>query len=74
MKIILPICRVIRLTLGYKARDNFIKAMLYFGMYRDLYAHLTYKEFFKYYRDARNPVSFFSKQWLVEKGVKFDSI
>ena len=74
MKVVLPICRIIRLTFGYKARDNFIKAMLYFGMYRDLYAHISYKEYLKYYRDIRNPMSFFAKQWLLEKDINLNSI
>jgi hypothetical protein len=69
MKAVLPVARVIRLTKGVKARDRFLKAMMYFGNYRHHYAPFRYRDFLEHVDDLRSPISLLVALWLSERGI-----
>jgi hypothetical protein len=69
MKAVLPLFRLVRLTLGTAARDRLQKRLLYFGMYRHMYAPFGYRYFQRHALDLRNPISVLSQHWLAEMGI-----
>ena len=69
MKAVLPLFRLIRLTLGPECRDRVLKSLLYFGMYRHQYAPFGYRYFLRHAQNLRNPVSVLSRRWLAEMGI-----
>lgn len=74
MKAILVASRLIRLTLGVEARDRFLRASLYFGMYRHLYAPYRYLDFLKNAQNLRNPISLLVATWLAENGYECPNV
>ncbi len=69
MKAVLPLFRLVRLTLGPVQRDRLLKSLLYFGMYRHQYAPFGYRYFLRHAQNLRNPVSVLSQRWLAEMGI-----
>jgi asparagine synthase (glutamine-hydrolysing) len=69
MKGVLPLARLVRLTRGPKARDRFLKSLLYFGMFRHLYAPYRYRDFLAHFDDLRSPISLHVATWLHEQGL-----
>ncbi|MCH7931275.1 MAG: asparagine synthase [Proteobacteria bacterium] len=69
MKAVLPLFRLIRLTLGPGTRDRVLKSLLYFGMHRHQYAPFGYRYFLRHAQNLRNPVSVLSRRWLAELGI-----
>lgn len=69
MKAVLPLFRVVRLLFGTDARDRLIRYLLYFGMYRHMYAPFGYRYFFRHAQNLRNPISVLSQRWLAEMGI-----
>ena len=65
-KAILPMARLIRLSLGYEMRNRFLNAMRYFGMYRHLYAPYGFLDVLRRSQDLRNPLSLLVLTWLRE--------
>ncbi len=68
-KAVLPLFRLVRLALGTAARDRLLKSLLYFGMYRHLYAPFGYRYFLRHAQNLRNPISVQSRHWLTEMGI-----
>lgn len=69
MKAVLPLFRLVRLTLGTAARDRLQKNLLYFGMYRHMYAPFGYRYFLRHAQNLRNPISVLSQHWLAQMGI-----
>ena len=69
MKAVLPLFRLIRLTLGPDTRDQVLKSLLYFGIHRHQYAPFGYRYFLRHAQNLRNPVSVLSRRWLAEMGI-----
>lgn len=68
-KAVLPLARVIRLTLGTGWRDRYLKAMAVFGMYGYLYATHPLLKTIRESQNLRNPISLFARTWLLENDV-----
>lgn len=69
MKAVLPLFRVVRLLFGADARDRLQRSLLYFGMYRHMYAPFGYRYFLRHAQNLRNPISVLSQRWLAEMGI-----
>ena len=69
MKAVLPVFRLVRLTLGPEYRDSLLKKLLYFGIFGHQYAPFGYRYFLRHAHDLRNPVSVLSRRWLAEMGI-----
>lgn len=69
VKGVLPLFRVVRLLFGTRARDRLQKSLLYFGMYRHMYAPFGYCTFLRHAQNLRNPISLLSQRWLAEMGI-----
>lgn len=74
MKAVLPVFRIVRLTLGIAARDRLQKRLRYFGMYRHLYAPFGFRYFLRYAQNLRNPISVMSQRWLADMGIAGDAV
>ncbi len=68
-KAVLPMSRLVRLTMGYEWRDRYLNAMRYFGLYRHLYAPYRFLDVLRRSQDLRNPLSLLVLTWLREIGV-----
>ena len=71
---VLPVAKLVELTRGQKAKENFYALMRYFGHYANQYALVSFSEHKATYKDARNVMSLYIRKWLISNGVDFNSL
>lgn len=70
--IVAPIIIAIKYFVGNKRRAFFVRCLEYTGRFGYLYSAYSFKEYIRYLKFTRNPVSLFVKSWLSDKKVFFE--